>query len=154
MKNHNHSSKTFKSLKLFLVFIPLCFLNCKTYSFESVPYVMTGDFVMEDNSSDYKICGLDLFMLNKSEKEIAKMNIVFFLFDQDGEPAFECQNKISVEVDKCVSSGDTCTFCISLDRFMNAVPEEKLLVDYLYLSKIEYEDGSLWEDPYGLVAFR
>ena len=35
-----------------------------------------------------------------------------------------------------------------------AVTQDPLLVDYLYVSKIEYEDGSRWEDPYGLVAFK
>lgn len=154
MKNHNYRTKLYKSFRLFAFLIPFFFIACKTYSFEAVPYVMTGDFVMEDNSSDYEICGVDLFLLNKSEKEITKLNIVFFLFDHDGEPAFECQNKISVELERSVSAGDTSSFCISLDQFLNSVPEENLLVDYLYLAKIDYADGSVWEDPYGLVAFR
>ena len=37
---------------------------------------------------------------------------------------------------------------------MNSVPEDYLIIDYLYLSKIEYEDGTVWEDPYGLIAFK
>ena len=42
---------------------------------------------------------------------------------------------------------------ISFDS-MNQFPEEALYVDYLYVSRIEYEDGSLWEDPFGLTAFK
>ncbi len=143
-----------KKLLILLSLMAALFFSCKTYSFESIPYVMSGDFVMEDNSPDYSICGVDFFLLNKSEKDIKGMNIVFFLFDKDGEPAFECQNKISVSIEKSVDAGQTSSFCISLDKFLSSVPSDYLIVDYLYLSKIEYEDGTFWEDPYGLIAFR
>ena len=83
-----------------------------------------------------------------------KINLVFFLFDQDGEPAYECRSKISLEIERKISAGEKSTFCISLDNFMNSVPSELLMVDYLYLAKIEYEDGTCWEDPYGLIAFK
>lgn len=132
----------------------LMMAGCKAYTQDSVPYVMNGEFVMEDKLSDYSICGIDLYLLNKSEKEIKSVCIVFFLFDKDGEPASECRNKISFEIEKYLSGGEDSSFCISLDKYMNSIPSEPLLVDYLYLSKIEYEDGSLWEDPYGLVAFK
>ena len=139
---------------LFMMFLILFGTGCKTYSLEKIPYVMTGDFVMEESSADYSICGVDFFLLNKSEKEIKNLTIVFFLFDKDGEPAFECRSKISAQIEKNISAGEDCSFCMSLDNFMNSIPSEYLIVDYLYLSKIEYQDGSVWEDPYGLVAFR
>jgi len=139
---------------LFMMFLILFGTGCKTYSLEKIPYVMTGDFVMEESSADYSICGVDFFLLNKSEKEIKNLTIVFFLFDKDGEPAFECRSKISAQIEKDISAGEDCSFCMSLDNFMNSIPSEYLIVDYLYLSKIEYQDGSVWEDPYGLVAFR
>lgn len=137
-----------------MMFLILFGTGCKTYSLEKIPYVMTGDFVMEESSADYSICGVDFFLLNKSEKEIKNLTIVFFLFDKDGEPAFECRSKISAQIEKDISAGEDCSFCMSLDNFMNSIPSEYLIVDYLYLSKIEYQDGSVWEDPYGLVAFR
>ena len=145
--------KTYRIL-LFMMFLILFGTGCKTYSLEKIPYVMTGDFVMEESSADYSICGVDFFLLNKSEKEIKNLTIVFFLFDKDGEPAFECRSKISAQIEKNISAGEDCSFCMSLDNFMNSIPSEYLIVDYLYLSKIEYQDGSVWEDPYGLVAFR
>ena len=139
---------------LFMMLLILFGTGCKTYSLEKIPYVMTGDFVMEESSADYSICGVDFFLLNKSEKEIKSLTIVFFLFDKDGETAFECRSKISAQIEKDISAGEDCSFCMSLDNFMNSIPSEYLIVDYLYLSKIEYQDGSVWEDPYGLVAFR
>lgn len=128
--------------------------GCQVFSQDSLPYVMSGEFVMEEGASDYSICGVDFFLLNKSEKEIKTIDLVFFLFDKDGEPASECQNKISVEIEKSISGGEDSTFCMSLDKYMNSIPAEPLQIDYLYLARIEYEDGSLWEDPYGLHAFK
>ena len=145
MKKINHFI-----LSLFTLFM----ISCNCYPEDYAPYVMSGEFVMEDGASDYSICGIDFYLLNKSDKEIKSFNLVFFLFDQDGEPAYECRSKISVDVEKTVASEASCSFCLSLDKYMNSIPEEKLLVDYLYLSEIEYADGSSWEDPYGLVAFK
>ena len=142
-------------LRTVLLMTVISFLiNCKTYSLDSVPYVITGDFVMEENSSDYSICGIDFFLMNKTEKEIRSFNVVLYLFDQDGEPAYECNSKISADIEKSISSGDSASFCMSLDKFMNSIPSDSLIVDYLYLAKIEYQDGSIWEDPYGMVAFK
>lgn len=139
---------------IFFISFLLFLINCKGYSEDIIPYVMTGDFVMDDSSENYSICGVDFYLLNKSDKEIKNINIVFYLFDYDGEPAYECQNKISVEIEKYIGPDEECNFCMSLDRYMNSIPSEELTVDYLYLAKIEYDDGSVWEDPYGLVAFK
>ncbi len=140
--------------RVFIFVCTILLISCKAYSQDTVPYVISGEFVMNEDSEDYSICGVDFYLLNKSEKEIKTINIIFFLFDQDGEPASECRNKISVEVEKCLIGGESCSFCLSLDSFMNTVPASPLLIDYLYLGKIEYLDGSLWEDPFGLVAFK
>ena len=52
-----------------------------------------------------------------------------------------------------IDAGESCNFIMSLDKFMNAIPSDPLIVDYLYLAEIEYEDGSVWKDPLGLIAF-
>lgn len=140
--------------RIFLFILSMSVIGCKAFSQEMVPYVLSGEFVMEENSTDYSICGVDFYLLNKSEKEIKTINIIFFLFDQDGEPASECRSKVLVEVEKSLAGGESCSFCLSLDSFMNSVPSSPLMVDYLYLGKIVYEDGTEWNDPYGLVVFK
>ena len=143
-----------KIIRLITILVLLFFAGCKGYSLDTVPYLINGTFVMEDNSPDYSICGVDFYLMNKSQKEIEKISLVFYLFDKDGEPAYECRNKISAEVEKVLGAGEDCNFCISLDKYLNSIPEDSLQVDYPYLSRIEYEDGSVWEDPFGMVAFK
>lgn len=140
----------FRSIILFLSFF---IISCKAYSKEIVPYIIDAKFSMEENSEDYSICGVNIFLLNKSEKNIKKINLVFFLFDKDGEPAEGCQNKLEFVVEKNLPASQSCSFCISLDKYLNTIPSEMLFVDYLFLSRIEYEDESVWEDPLGLIAF-
>jgi len=134
--------------------ISLFFGSCKAYTQDYVPYVLNGEFVMEEGVSEYSICGVNLFLLNKSEKNIRRVNLVFFLFDKDGEPAIECRNKLEFSIEENIAASESSEFCIGLDEYMYSIPTEELLLDYLYLSKIEYEDGCVWEDPYGLVVFR
>ncbi len=141
-----------------IVFLVFAFFvsGCEAYSkdlYDSIPYVADAEFVMEEGAADYSICGVNLFVMNKSEKNISSMNIVFFLFDKDGEPASECRSKLSFEAEKTIAPGEQASFCISLDSYMNTIPSEALVVDYLYLAKITYDDGSIWEDPLGLMAF-
>ncbi len=140
--------------RIVLMCLTCLLISCSCYGPDSVPYVMTGEFVMEEGAADYSICGVDLYLFNKSDKAIKRIYLVFFLFDKDGEPATECSNKIYAVIEKEVFAGETETFCMSLDSFMNSVPEDYLIIDYLYLSIIEYEDGTVWEDPYGLIAFK
>ncbi len=141
-------------MRYIFAFCILLTSGCQAFSQDPLPYVINGEFVMEEGASDYSICGVNFFLFNKSQREIKKVDIVFFLFDKDGEPAYECRNKISASIEKIISAGQDCSFCMSLDSYMNSIPAEALLIDYLYLSRIEYEDGSLWEDPYGLFAFK
>ncbi len=143
--------------KVFILFTLLsvfAFSACSFMPLNSVPYMVDGDFVMEEASEEYSVCGIDLIFFNQSDKCVKNFSIVFFLFDKDGEPARECSNRISFDIEKTVEARDSFSKCLSLDKYMNFFPEELLWVDYLYVSRIDYEDGTFWEDPYGLVAFK
>ena len=143
-----------KNYLIVFLFLLVLFSGCKNFSIESVPYLISGEFVMESGSENYSVCGFDFQFYNQSVKNIKEISVVFFLFDKDGEPAHECSNRIAFDIEAKIEAGVPFKKCLSLDRFMNQFPEELLYVDYLYVSRIEYEDGSLWEDPFGLTAFK
>ncbi len=119
---------------------------------EKYPYLVSAEMVMED-SVDYEIAGLNLFVMNKSEKEIKNFTLVFFLFDQDGNPPEYMKNSLVLSINSQIDPGEALQTCLSLDPYVYAVPEESYIVDFLYLSKITYTDGSVWSDPYGLKVF-
>ena len=84
---------------------------------------------------------------------MTEFEVVFYLFDSDGEPAQECWNQLSFAIEKIIDAEDSFEICLSLDSYMASVPQSQLRIDYLFVSKICYDDGSVWEDPYGLAAF-
>lgn len=146
-----------KSKKLmrnyFFFFLWFAFSGCKSFGGEIVPYIVNGNFVMESNISEYEICGVDLYFLNKSEKSVKSFTIVFFLFDNEGEPAATTKNNIVFKIDEDLDPMESINLCLNLDKYVNYVPEDGFFIDYLYISSIIYSDDSEWSDPLGLKAF-
>ena len=135
------------NLKGLAVLLCFGFISCSLFSKEAAPYAVSGDFVMDENSDDYNLCGVNLNVFNKAEKNIKEFTVVFFLFDKDGEPASECRSMLSFSVEKKVEAGKSFVCCISLDQYMSTVPEEPLMIDYLYVSSITFEDDTTWAEP-------
>lgn len=134
-------------------FVILFITSCSVYAKEPAPYYINADFVMEENSSDYEICGVDLYFLNKIEKKIEEFTVVFYLFDEDGEPISEGKSNIVLNVNREIGDNQAYFDCLSLDKYFNEKPDFYTSIDYLYVSRIVYEDGSVWQDPFGMICF-
>ena len=141
-------------LRFFVCIFILIFSSCAVFPDEGNPYSVSADFEMDETSENYEICGVNISFYNHSDISVKEFVIVFFLFDADGEPAQECPNRLSFDIEKEIESEEMFQFCLCLDSYMTVIPQSMLEVDYLYVSKIIYEDGSVWEDPYGFAAFK
>ena len=142
-----------KFLKILCCFIVLAFFGCSAFSLERSPYTINADFVMDEESSVYKICGVELSFSNLAAETVKEFEVVFFLFDSDGEPAYECPNRLAFSIEREIGPDEDFSVCLSLDSYMTFVPQSLLEIDYLYVSRITYTDGSIWVDPYGFSAF-
>ena len=131
----------------------LAFFGCSAFSLERSPYTINADFVMDEESSVYKICGVELSFSNLATETVKEFEVVFFLFDSDGEPAYECPNRLAFSIEREIGPDEDFSVCLSLDSYMTFVPQSLLEIDYLYVSRITYTDGSIWVDPYGFSAF-
>ena len=140
-------------VKGFICFFILTLFGCSAFSIEKPPYSVSADFVMEEDSPVYKICGVDLSFYNFSKEMVKEFEVSFFLFDSDGEPAFECPSRLSFSIEKEIDADESFSISLSLDSYMIFIPQSLLEIDYLYVSKIIYADGSVWEDPFGFSAF-
>lgn len=127
--------------------------GCSAFSAERNPYSIAADFVMDEESDEYKICGADITFYNHSLITVKEFELVFFLFNSEGEPASECPERLTFYIEKEIGPDEDFKICLNLDSFMNFIPEAPLEIDYLYVSKIVFSDGSVWEDPYGFKAF-
>lgn len=119
---------------------------------KSAPYELKAQMVIEP-SLIYETAGFEFSFLNKSDKTVKALTFVFFL-NSDEESSFEVfENLIKLEVNAVVEPQSFVEDCVSLDLFLYEVPEEPYLLDYLYVSRIVYEDGSEWTDPFGVYLF-
>lgn len=143
-------------LKRFFIFLILSvFLvtACSADSSEIVPYAIEGEIEMDESSELYDFAGLNMTFYNRSEKTVEEMTIVFYMFDSNGEPISIGKGNITLHVKATVESKEFENMRVSLDPFFYVIPDDVYTIDYLYVSKINYTDGSVWSDPFGILYF-
>ena len=140
--------------RVFLCLFVMFFGSCKMFSATATPYQISGEFVMEEDSEKYKNAGFEFNFTNMSTKRVKSFTLVFFLFDEDGEPPLGVKNNIVLSITRTVESGQTVEGCISLDKYIYTIPEYPYEIDYLYVSQINYDDGSVWKDPLGFISIQ
>lgn len=143
--------KVFRNV-FFAIAVLLCGSGCSMFGEVQKPYLVRGEMVMED-SAIYEIAGLEFSFLNKSNKAVKSFTLVFYFFDEDGNAPAVGSNNVVLEIVGNVGCGRLEEDCISLDKFLYEIPEEPYVLDYMYVSRIVYEDGSEWTDPFGVYAF-
>ena len=138
-------------MKKFCLLINLLFIfftSCNLFADEKVPYAIEG-CILTDESEIYDYMGLELKVQNKADVKIKGITIVFFIFDEDGEPTSNIKNNIVLNIHCDIPPNATLEDCISLDNYVYVFEDMEYSVDYLYISKIDYTDGSSWQDPFG-----
>lgn len=133
-----------------LLFLLLCgsFISAQ----ERCPYVISGTIENGTGKAAYRYAGMELCVFNKSDKAVLSFTVVFYVYDENGESPFAGTNCITADCSHYIEAQEESCLSVSLDGFLSESPEEPYQYDYLYISRIIYEDGSVWEDPYGVYA--
>lgn len=143
------------SLKIRIFMASFCslFISCSmfgnAFARDDAPYLIKAEMTVDSENGEFEAGGLDFKFVNKTSKIVNGFTLVFFLFDEDGEPLSTGQSNIVISVKKTVNPGESAEGILSLDRYLYVIPEEPYTVDYLYVSKIQYSNGGVWEDPLG-----
>ncbi|MGI0529589.1 hypothetical protein [Treponema socranskii] len=141
---------TFAKFKF--AFAAICVL-CFSFPFYArSPYRIKGEVSVGADAAFYEYAGIALTFYNASERAVQKFFAVVFLSGRDGESPFTEGNCIVLEWDDCVAPRAVVNAEFDLDDYVFEAPDEAYTIDFLYVSKIEYDDGSVWEDPYGVHA--
>ena len=161
MGNKKPGKIGFKGVKMKVIFLILLLLNSglnglnadskKGKKIMKKPYALSAEMTVE-NSSIYENAGLEYEFENKSEKNVKAFTIVFYVFDEEEGFLEDESGCVCLEVFCQLSAWDSIEDCISLDGFFSEVLEDACQLDYLYVSRITYADGSFWEDPSGRYA--
>ncbi len=118
---------------------------------ENVPYAVTEPECMIGNRDyEHDFAGIHFVFYNNTEKIVTGFKCSFIVFDSTGElnPLIG-SNILSLKYTQLINSQDKREIVFSLDPYIQQIPSEPYLVDFFYVSRIEYEDGSVWTDPYG-----
>lgn len=116
-----------------------------------LPYALTAKMVTEA-SNVYELAGIDFTFLNRGDKAVKSFTMVFFMYDEDGNPPGIGNNGVMLDIVVDVPEGKCEEDLVSLDRFLYEIPDSPYQLDYVYVSRIVYEDGSEWSDPFGMYA--
>lgn len=139
-------TKVFSFLWLLLSFI---FVSCSTFgqTFER-PYLIKGEMIVDESSYD-EYASLEIEFFNKENKKIESFNISCLFFDEEGNTALWGNSRFTAEIKIDVPAGEKITANFCLDPYLSEIPEKPYQVEYLFVTSILYEDGTIWKDSLG-----
>jgi len=139
---------------IIFILIIFSFSSCTGNYQETPPFIITTPVsLLSGISYEFKYAGLSFYFLNKSEKNIENLTASFRLFDAKTQnSSFTGSNEFEITKLTFISSGENKEIVLSLDKFIYRAPAEPYEIDFFYISRIEYSDGSIWEDKYGLYS--
>ena len=141
---------TKKSNLIFLLVSFVLFSCISCTSTKKTPYKINGELFLTE-SSVAKNAGMEIIFTNLSENIVKAFTFVAYAFDEEGQSLFCNKNNLVMRIEKFIYANEEYTFNLNLDEYVEAEDLEKLYeIEYLYVSRIEYEDGFIWTDSFGL----
>lgn len=128
----------------------LCFIVVTNLLNAKAPYSIVGEMEINQKTEE---AFLEYTFCNDSKKVVKDFTIVFYVFDSDGDVPLKNKNNIVVRIQMEVGAKEELSDKIKLNEYLSYIPEEPFFVDYLYVSSINYIEGTLWNDPFGFEVF-
>jgi hypothetical protein len=130
----------------------LALASCELTADSAPPYVISRPVsYCGEKTGYYSFAGIEFTFLNTGGKTVSDVSVSCMVFDPEtsGNP-FIGSNIITASFNGSIPAGEKTGLIISLDRYLYAAPEKPYLVDFFYVSRIGYTDGSVWEDRNGV----
>lgn len=128
----------------------LCFFVVTNLLNAKAPYSIVGEMEINQKTEE---AFLEYTFCNDSKKVVKDFTIVFYVFDSDGDVPLKNKNNIVVRIQTEVGVKEELSDKIKLNEYLSYIPEEPFFIDYLYVSSINYIEGTLWNDPFGFEVF-
>ncbi len=118
---------------------------------KTIPYVITEpECIIGKEDGVHDFAGIHFTFYNNSEKIIQSFKFRCLVFDSEGElNPLVGTNTIIARYEQNILSKDEHDVVFSLDSYILEVPSEPYIIDFFYVTTIEFSDGSTWKDPYG-----
>ncbi len=142
------------------VFCVLHFFGGSVYARSSVPYQIKGG-LKPNSAAESSGCDFEGLFCNLSDKAVASFTIVFYVFDKDGNCPLKNRNNAVIKIEHEIPEKKEYEFVVSMKNLLNPLVDTDTMqtdeieyeTEYLYVSVINYCDGSEWTDPFGFEVF-
>jgi hypothetical protein len=133
-------------------FLVLALASCALTADSAPPYVISKPFSRSgEKSGHFVFAGIEFTFLNTGSKTISNITVSCMVFDAEtSKNPFIGSNIITASFNGDIPAGGKTDLNISLDQYIYAAPEKPYLIDFFYVSRIGYTDGSVWEDRNGI----
>lgn len=152
----NNALIILKILSITLLTFSSFFISCESEKTSSPPYVIGPlHCSLGERKSYYLVAGLEFDFWNISQKDIVEIETSGVVFDRDTEAnPFVGTNVISSVFSGRIPANTKHTLILPLDQYIYHVPVKPYIIDYFYIKKILYSDGSIWVDCSGAYYTR
>jgi len=148
-------NKKYIFLSFFISFLLMIYSSCSSLLNENAPYLIANQKVeLGKVENQYDFAGTSFTLYNSSEKDISSFTVSFLLYTSDGNNPFIGSNNIIATINDDIPAGSSKDVILSLDKYISIVPEEPFQIDFMYIRKLSYSDGSSWKDPFGMYSSR
>lgn len=130
----------------------LPFSSCSLEPVSAPPYVIGKPVCVIGEKTDcYLAAGIEFDFYNIDSRDISSFSVSAMVYDRDtGENPFIGSNRVTADFSGLLSGNSKASFAVSLDPYMYAVPASPYVIDFFYVTRIEYADGSSWTDENGI----
>lgn len=119
---------------------------CKTNK-QKAPYLIESRLEADEKLSEGS-ARLFYNFTNLSPQIVTSFTVVFFVFDEEGNPLENSRSSFQVQIPQTVAEGQTIEDFINLSKYIY-INDDSFYTDFIYVSRIEYKNGSVWTDPFG-----
>lgn len=140
--------------KFLLINVLFCLLmaSCSNSVWHEVPYYISDKkIVMQEDEDICRYAEAVFEFYNNTDKEIESVEIVFFFFDDQNRPGM-FNYKIKTQVPCPVEARHAKAIKVSLDPYIGPDVKDQYKLGLSYLSRINYSDGSVWNDQWGVYG--
>ncbi len=119
---------------------------------DSFPPFVLGkpECVIGERPGYYLVAGIEFEFANTSGKSIRSLSVSAMVYDRETESnPFVGSNRIEGLFAGDIPGKSKIDAAIPLDSYIYVAPSEPYIVDFFYVSAIEYSDGTSWADPNG-----
>ncbi|MEL3906607.1 MAG: hypothetical protein P1P65_06225 [Treponema sp.] len=139
--------------KILIAFFHILFcISCKGVHSGTVPFaVSVPQCKIGAEPGYYEAAGIEFDFYNTSTKDMQEVEVQCMIFDAETKKnPFIGSNIVRAKIRQNIEGGTQKKLIIPLDNYIYIIPEKPYLIDYFFIRKITFNDGSEWKDVFGI----